>query len=156
METRPIDIDIDVHKAIEAERRDFTETDNSVLRRLLGIEDDDLASVSAKEKRAWCGKGHSAGLWLPHGTDLRLRYNTTNLEGVVDDGALVFNGERFSSPSGVRQLCRTRKGEVPHLNGKTIIDARLPGSSEWVRLDALEERLKMKVTVEGKAAYAHG
>ncbi|WP_304951456.1 hypothetical protein [Sulfitobacter sp.] len=141
MHTRTIEIDIDVHKAIELAREDFTETDNSVLRRMLGI-DAEEALNSPDEGRPWVGKGHSSGFVLPHGTALRLQYNTTNLDGCVDDGALVFSGERFASPSGARQLCRTKDGRVPHLNGKTIIEARLPESTEWVRLDALERRMK--------------
>jgi len=140
MKTRTIEIDIDVHKAIELAREDFNETDNSVLRRMLGI-DVDIIPKASNACRPWVGKGYSSGLTLPHGTELRLQYNTTNLAGVVDDGALVFNGERFSSPSGTRKLCRTKDGRIPHLNGKTIIEARLPETSDWIRLDALERRM---------------
>lgn len=152
MKTRAIDIDIDVHKAIEAARKDFSEPDNSVLRRLLGIDATSQLSLrSVERKRPWIGKGHSRGLNLPHGTELRLHYNATNLNGIVEDGALVFEGKAYGSPSGVaRELCRTKKGDKTHLNGKSIIEARLPGEANWVGLTLLQKR----ILKEAKAAAA--
>lgn len=138
MQTRNIDIDIDVHKAIELGRNEFGETDNAVLRRLLGIEG--AGSTIAKEGRPWIGTGHSSGLKLPHGTELQLHYTTTNLEGFIDNGEFVFGEHRFTSPSGARVLCRTKDGRIPHLNGKAIIRAKLPGTKEWVKLTELQAR----------------
>ena len=65
MKTRSIEIDIDVHKAIEIARMDFSEPDNSVLRRLLGIDGEQQPAQPAKEGQSWIGKGQSAGLTLP-------------------------------------------------------------------------------------------
>ena len=43
---QPIMIDLEVHKAIEAERRSFDERPNAILRRLLGLDHQELAAVS--------------------------------------------------------------------------------------------------------------
>lgn len=45
---KPIEIDLDVHRFIEAGRMDFDETPNTILRRLLGIEKMDAVSSSPK------------------------------------------------------------------------------------------------------------
>lgn len=143
MKTRAIDIDIDVHKAIEAARKDFSEPDNSVLRRLLGIDATPQAQLRSVGKgRPWIGKGHSTGLDLPHGTELRLHYNTTNLDGVVDDGRLVFEGQAYGTPSAAaNELCLTKKGTKTQLNGKTVMHGRLPGETDWVLLADLQKRM---------------
>ena len=43
---QPIMIDLEVHKAIEAERRNFDERPNAILRRLLGLDHEEMAAVS--------------------------------------------------------------------------------------------------------------
>ncbi|WP_018065677.1 hypothetical protein [Martelella mediterranea] len=149
MQTRSIEIDFDVHKAIELERRGFDETPNEVLRRMLGIDVSavqrsarSLAASPIAEGRSWVGKGKSAGLMLPHGTDLQMVYNGQHFTGHVDNGSLVLEGQRFSSPSGAAdELCRTRDGKKTSLNGKELIQVRLPGESEWQLLKAYEQQL---------------
>lgn len=151
MTMRTIEIDFEVHKAIELERRGFDEAPNTALRRLLGIAPAENEESVARETvaapsaagRPWVGKGHSTGLTLPHGTELQMDYNGQRFTGRVDNGALVFEGQSFSSPSGAAdELCRTKDGRKTSLNGKELISARLPGETDWVLLKALERRLK--------------
>lgn len=151
MQTRSIDIDFEVHKAIELERRSFDETPNEALRRMLGIDASETQRPESESVtplangRPWVGKGKSTGLILPHGTDLQMDYNGQRFTGRVDNGFLVVEGQRFSSPSGAAdELCRTRDGRKTSLNGKELIQVRLPGGSGWVLLKEYEQRLRRK------------
>lgn len=161
MQTRTIEIDFQVHKAIELERQSFEETPSDVLRRMLGIDSakrDETANISSPKQtqptialagkgRPWVGKGKSTGLTLPHGTELQMDYNGQRFTGHVENGSLVIEGQRFSSPSGAAdELCRTKDGRRTSLNGKELIHARLPGESNYVLLKTYERRLKQQRT----------
>lgn len=156
MQTRMIEIDFQVHQMIELERQSFEDTPNAVLRRKYGLEDLKPNEPLRADQRTsaptlhtitsaghpWKGKGKSTGLVLPHGTDLRMSYNDQLYTGRVDSGSLVFEGQRFSSPSGAaNELCRTRDGRKTNLNGKDIITARLPGETKWALLKDIENRM---------------
>lgn len=144
MDTRTIEIDFEVHKAIELARKSFAETDNAVLRGLLGIDAQQAGPVTTVPVgRPWVGKGKSTGLTLPHGTELELDYNGQRFVGRVDNGALILDGRRFSSPSGAAdELCRTKDGRRTSLNGKELIRVRLPNESEFALLKEYERRLR--------------
>lgn len=149
---RTIEIDFEVHKAIELERQSFDEAPNTALRRLLGIapaapeetaEPETPPASPPTAGNSWVGKGQSKGLTLPHGTELQMDYNGQRFSGRVDNGALVFEGRRFSSPSGAAdELCRTKDGRKTSLNGKELISALLPGETDWVLLKNYEWRLR--------------
>ena len=151
MTMRTIEIDFEVHKAIELERRSFDEVPNTALRRLLGIapaEAEETAEPTTPAApppagRPWVGKGHSTGLTLPHGSELQMDYNGQRFTGRVDSGALVFEGRSFTSPSGAADdLCRTKDGRKTSLNGKELISVRVPGETDWVLLKTLERRMR--------------
>ena len=76
-----IEIDFEVYKLIEAERRSFGEPRNDALRRLLGLAapKEDLAPATniPSGARSWSGEG----VTLQHGTKLRMRYNGRTHEG---------------------------------------------------------------------------
>lgn len=148
METTTIEIDFDVHKRIEMERKGFSETPNQVLRRLLSIGEPERLQITPKLDgggRPWIGKGRSAGLELPHGTELEYHYNDQHFKGRVADGQLVVEGQAFSSPSGAAvALCRTKDGEPTNLNGKAICHIRLPGAKNFVQLLEYERQQKRK------------
>ncbi len=145
MMMRSIEIDFEVHKAIEMERLSFDETPNIALRRLLGMGPAASKQVESPPAsgRPWVGKGQSSGLTLPHATDLRMDYNGQRFIGQVENGALVFEGKHFSSPSGAADgLCRTKKGRRTSLNGKELISVCFPGETDWVLLKTHEQRSK--------------
>ncbi len=151
MTMRTIEIDFEVHKAIELERRSFDEAPNTALRRLLGIapakaresSKPEVAPPPSPAGRSWVGKGHSAGLALPHGTELQMDYNGQRFMGRVDNGSIMFEGQKFTSPSGAAdELCRTRAGNKTSLNGKELISAQLPGETDWVLLKTLQRRMQ--------------
>src|SRR5690348_4983985 len=94
-----IEIDFDVHKAIEMARQSFSETPNDVLRRLLKI---GQGAGSLPETgpprgsgRPWSGKG----VVLPHGTRLRMEYNGRSHSGEIIDGQWHVESGVYGSPS---------------------------------------------------------
>jgi hypothetical protein len=126
-EFRTIEIDFDVHKKMEAERRSFTETPNEVLRRLLGIK----GSAPVASGRPWSGDG----VTLPHGTELRMEYNGAVYNGRVEDGQWLVEGKRFNSPSGAAGVARTRAGKRTKLDGWVYWQVRQPGEHDWKRIE---------------------
>ncbi|MCE7026488.1 hypothetical protein [Jiella avicenniae] len=131
---RAIEIDFDVHKAIEAERRSFSERPNDALRRLLGLPKRDVdateqnAANNGMQGRAWLGDG----VTLPHGTKVRMTYNKTDHTGEIVDGMWVVGGRAFDSPSGAASgVGRTKKGTPTRLDGWGYWNAQLPGETGW-------------------------
>ena len=130
-----IEIDFDVHKRIETERRSFSETPNEVLRRLLLI---DSAPIPSSEARAWSGKG----VWLPHGSEIRMEYNGRVHSGVIQDGEWVVEGEKYKSPSGAATgVARTKSGKQTNLDGWNYWQFRRPGEAHWTPIRALKARV---------------
>ena len=141
---RTVAIDLDIHKAIEAERTSFAETRNDILRRLLGLPamadhrkaDNDGIQHDVPGPGCWSGKGAI----LPAGTDLRMAYNGETYIAVIDDGSWLIDGERHSSPSGAASaVARTRSGNRVNLDGWEYWHYRIPGTDEWRSLKSLKE-----------------
>ena len=126
---RMIEVDFDVHRLIEMERRSFDETENTVLRRLLKLgPPTDVQRPEAKSLRSW-SKG---GLTLPHGTELRMEYNGLLHVGRIVDGAWEVEGHREKSPSGAASaVARTKDGGQVNINGKSYWQVRRPGETTW-------------------------
>lgn len=144
-ELRTIEIDFDVHKVIEAERRSFTEPPNAALRRLLKLRE---ASRPEARKplntngRAWSGEG----VIIPHGTPVRMHYNGRLFEGHVIDGKWVIEGKSFDSPSGAASgTAITKKGKKTRLDGWIYWEAQLHGS--WTHIHSLRRKAGGEVTV---------
>ena len=131
---RQIDIDLEVHKRIELAKRSFSETENEVLRRLLGIETTKPHLIQAG--RPWSGKG----VVLPHGTELQMGYNGQLHHGRIDEGRWLVEGESFSSPSAAAGgVALTKAGKRPSLDGWVYWKVKLPEDSQWVPLATLRE-----------------
>jgi hypothetical protein len=135
---RTIEIDFDVHKCIEAERRSFDEPPNVALRRLLrlGAPAKPVTVSSAETGEPWKGDG----VILPHGTALRMPYDrgTQKYKGRIENGKWHINGKNFESPSGAAsELAVTKKGKATKLNGWNYWEVKRPGDSQWIPLRAL-------------------
>lgn len=127
---RRIEIDTDVQQLIESARRDYNESDNDILRRLLGLADGvpRLAPSPGNVPGAW----HRKGVTLLPGTELRMRLEERVHHGFVRSGKLWFEGRSFDSPS----RAATFVADGP-LNGWMAIEARPRGWKQWVVLDVL-------------------
>ena len=137
---RSVEIDFDVHKLIEAERRSFAETPNTVLRRLLGLgESKEQVNANSEEDRtpmsgAWSGKG----VTLPAGTKLRMEYRGQQHFGVIKAASWVVDGNRYRSPSAAAGgSARTKKGTQTYLDGWKYWWIKRPGDERWLPLKAL-------------------
>ena len=132
---RSIDVDFDVHQAIELERSSFAETPNDVLRRLLKMIAPSAAAPSAEiTGRPWSRKG----VTLPHGTRLRMQYNGCQYTGTVENGEWVVEGERFKTPSGAAShVAVTKDGNRTNLDGWIYWYANRPGDTDWIAIKQL-------------------
>lgn len=127
LKTRSISIDFAIHQLIETNRTSFEESENEVLRRLLGLPNAPVATPPAAKLRHpsrsnhlrtflddpelspnSLGNGRTSGRsWsyggvdLPEGTALSLEYSEVKKEacGLVRNGAWEIEGEQFFSPS---------------------------------------------------------
>jgi hypothetical protein len=130
---RTIEIDFDIHKLIEAERRSFDDPPNAVLRRLLKLPD------KANEQTVSAGRPWSSdGAVLPHGTSVRMTYSQKLIEGEIVDGKWVSEGRSFDTPSAAASaIATTKDGQNTTLNGWNYWKAKKPGSTEWVSINNL-------------------
>ncbi len=137
---KTIEIDFDVHRVIELERKGFEEPENAALRRLLKLPEvpHDERHVSANPPevaagkilhgRPWSGKG----VTLPHGTELRMAYRGQIVRGFIDEGVWVVEGKRTISPSDAAgSAVVTKNGERPSLNGWVYWEVKRPNDANW-------------------------
>lgn len=138
-EFRTVEIDFDVHKLIEAERKSFAETPNEALRRLLGLPTR-VRSKSLKAidgQRSWSGEG----VTLPHGTILKMRYNGRQHEGEIVDGKWIINSKVFNSPSGAASgVAITKRGKKTRLDGWIYWEVKVPGDTAWVPISGMRRK----------------
>lgn len=130
---KTIEIDFDVHKAIELERKSFDETANAALRRLLGLPS--CGAQSGQDVgRPWVGKG----VTLPHSTEVRMEYNGREHWGAIQNGSWLVEGRTYGSPSAAAGgAARTKAGKKPSLDGWNYWRVKLPGEESWHSLKAL-------------------
>ena len=138
-----IDIDWDIHKRIEAERRSFDEAPYIALRRLLQLPQ--LKPATAPETRA-IGTGipwTDDGVMVPHGSLARMEYSRGSqvYEGQFLNGKLVVNGQSFDSLSAAANaLAVTKDGKKTSLNGWNYWKAKFPGETKWRSLNDMRSR----------------
>jgi len=128
-----IEIDFDVYKMIEAERRGFDDPPLAALRRLLKMPEAPKAAASEPSSgRPWTYKN----VVLEHGTQLRMRYNHRTHEGRIVDGRWLVEGEFHDSPSGAAVgVARTKDGKQTALNGWDYWEVKKPRSDKWLPIN---------------------
>ena len=119
-----IEIDFDVFKEITARRVSEKITANDVLREAFGLPRIDVEKRSAAPSggRPWVTKGVS----FPDGTEFRATHKGLEYRGVVKDGALVLNGNRFSSSSSAARSITNNS-----VNGWIFWECKMPGQDRW-------------------------
>jgi hypothetical protein len=146
---KTIEIDFDIHRLIELERRDFDEPENTALRRLLKLPEQNIPTPEAAREhkgsfstqkengRPWSGKG----VILPHGTELRMEYRGQIVRGAIDDATWLVEGVRTTSPSDAAgSAVLTKNGERPSLNGWVYWEVRRPGDGQWRALKSVKAK----------------
>ena len=145
---KTIEIDFDVHRLIELERRGFEEPENAALRRLLKLPEavetmQEMAladTTKANQKNLGNGAAWSwKGVALPHATELRMEYRGQMVRGRVEHGKWVVEGNSYTSPSDAAgSSVKTKSGERPSLNGWLYWEVKRPGDSTWRKLKGLK------------------
>lgn len=132
-EFHTLSIDFEVFKALTARLESPNDTYNEVLRRLLDLRQVPSAAkhVALTDARSWV----VGGATFPHGTEFRARYKGQTYSARVEDGALLYNSQRFESPSPA--AAAITKNSV---NGWLFWECRLPGRSQWVSMKSLRSR----------------
>ena len=133
---KTIQIGLEVHKAIEAERRSLAEPENVILMRLLQLNALEQSESAPRSRPGPVWK--KDGVELPEGTELKATYSEQIVLGVVSGGKWVIKGKAFSSPSmALIESVTTRDGRRTNLNGWNHWTVRRPGEREFVRLATL-------------------
>ena len=137
-QTTTIEIDFDVHKAIEVNRNSFADTPNTVLRRLLGVDVQALKAVPT-------GKPYTyQHMELPHGTEARMTYNNVVYTARIEDGFWITeDGGRHKSPSGAASAVGvTKDGGRTKLDGWTYWYVKKPGSPDYIHINDIWKATK--------------
>lgn len=142
-----IEIDFDVFKEITVRRKNEDTTPNDVLRELFGLElVQKPITQKAKSGKDWVWKG----VVFPHGTEFRTKssYKGQMHYGRVDNGSLVINDKKFSSPSGAAMEITGNS-----VDGWYFWECKLPGKQNWqiinsLRKDILPRSLARHLTPE--------
>ncbi|MBI2970277.1 MAG: DUF2924 domain-containing protein [Gammaproteobacteria bacterium] len=122
---RNIEVDFDVFKALTLRRSSEEVTENDVLRELLGLPTRRSGTgmpAPGSTQGAWVSKG----VTFPPGTEFRANYKGQTYLARVENGALVWNGERFGSPSAAAVSVTGN-----NVNGWNFWECRLPGQASW-------------------------
>lgn len=133
-----IEIDWDIHRMIEGERRSFDEPPYIALRRLLKLPESKVASVAATAAVPGGIPWTESGVSVPHGSLARMEYGrgSQTYEGQFLNGRLVVEGQQFDSLSAAANaLAVTKEGKKPSLNGWLYWKVRFPGETKWRSLN---------------------
>lgn len=134
-----IEVDWDIYKMIQTERRSFDEPDYVALRRLLKLPGPkESPAPNAELGLSWM----EDGVEVPHGSLARMEYlrGSQVYEGRFLNGKLVVNGKSFSSLSAAaKALAKTRDGSNPSLNGWLYWKTQFPGDTVWRSLESMRQ-----------------
>jgi hypothetical protein len=140
-----IEIDWDIHKLIEAERRGFDEPPYVALRRLLKMPPITPAPEQLRLEPVSAGiPWTEEGVTVPHGSAARMEYDRGRqiYEGQFLNGRLVVNGQTFKTLSAAASaLALTKDGTHTNLNGWNYWHAKFPGETKWRFLRDFRRRL---------------
>ncbi|MHB9072906.1 MAG: hypothetical protein ACYC6G_05225 [Desulfobaccales bacterium] len=127
-----IEIDFDVFKEITIRRKNEGITPNDVLRELFGLEPRQGPTMQKVQSgKPWVVKG----VVFPHGTEFRGSFKGQMYFAKVDDGFLVLNDKKFSSPSAAAIEVKGYQED-----GWRFWECKLPGNQSWQSINTLRSR----------------
>ena len=141
-----IEIDFDVFKAITVRRKHAGITPNDVLREVFGLEPrQDPVKQKAHSGKPWVVKG----VVFPHGTEFRKSYKGQMYYARIDDGSLLLNGKKFSSPSAAAMSITKNSTD-----GWKFWECKMPGNHNWQIIISLRKDLMARsLTAEELAEF---
>lgn len=130
MDVKRIEIDLEVHKEIESRRRSFGQTQNDILRDLLGLgtADEKTTNTMGETGPVWRYKN----IPFPVGLELRSQYNRVNHTALVVEHGIEYKGEVFTSPSGAAVEAAGNS-----VNGWRFWSYYDKGAGRWKSIDSL-------------------
>ena len=144
MQTKKIDIDIDVYKLIESYRIDLNETENDILKRVLYQNEypennsNFIKEVNTlqnlfinKEGLFW------KGVLLKNGLKLRKLSKDKSYQATVINGRIIYNNQEFFSPSAAGV-----SASGTSVNGWTFWEYYNEEIDRWELLDNLRKTKK--------------
>jgi len=118
-----IEIDFDVFKEITRLRETEHMTPNDVLRNLFKLKSKQNKNIpDVSVGKSWVVKE----VIFPHGTEFSAIYKGQEFKAIVDNGALLLKGKRFSSPSSAAVSITGNP-----VNGWVFWKCKLPGKQSW-------------------------
>jgi hypothetical protein len=125
-----VEIDFEVYKELTLRRESPEMTENDVLREIFDLPKESTASRSDGEGTAkpWVWKR----VRFPHGTKFRAEYKGQTYRARAEDGAMVYDGNRFKSPSPAAGAVTGNS-----VNGWTFWECKLPGSNDWKQMSEI-------------------
>ena len=151
MSLQKIDVDWDIYRMIENERRGFDEPQYVALRRLLKLPELAPVSAAASEPAPASSLGVpwvEDGVQVPHGARARMSYlrNTQHYEGQFLGGKLVVGSVGYSTLSAAANaVAVTKDGSRTQLNGWNYWEAQFPGETKWRSLKDMRDRVRPRV-----------
>ena len=141
-----IEIDFDVFKEITVRRKHAGITPNDVLREVFGLEPrQEPLPQKAQSGKPWVVKG----VVFPQGTEFRSSYKGQMYYARVDDGSLVLNDKKFSSPSAA-----AIEVTGSSVNGWVFWECKLPEKQNWQSINILRKRsMSRSLTPEELAEF---
>lgn len=136
-----IEVDFEVYKTLTFKRESEAHSYNDVLRSLLGLKPVRTGNRADSGGRSWV----TEGVQFPHGTDFRMKHKTSFHYGKVEDGALVVDGQRFTS---VSRAARHVTGNS--VNGWILWWAKRPGDDDFRSISSLRQKTQGKSFEEFK------
>lgn len=114
-----IELDFDVWQALQAARKSEADSTSAVIRRAMNLPE------PQKQRRPWITKDGT----FHDGTPFKAEYKGGEYYSKVVDGALVFEGERFKSPSAA-----ARKITGGAVNGRVFWKFKIKGDDPetWI------------------------
>ena len=134
-----IEVDWDIYKMVETERRSFDEPHYVALRRLLKLP---ILKVSPQPETETGRPWVEDGVEVPHGSLARMEYlrGSQVYEGRFLNGKLVVNGKSYEALSAAAStLAQTKHGSKPSLNGWLYWKVKFPGETTWRSLEEMRQ-----------------
>jgi hypothetical protein len=132
----------EIHKLVEATRRNAIETDHTVMLRLLSL----------PAETGWQGDG----VFLPSGTELRMVYRGIEHLGCIAGWAWHVEGRSSYSPSAAAGGCAlTRDERHPNLNGWRCWAVKRPADEHWISLWTLRSKVRRSRHLQRKELRAN-
>lgn len=128
---RSIEIDFDVYKELTARRKTENVTYNDVLRTLLRMGPiEELEEAPAESKSPLIVQG----VRFEHGQRFRAKHKGQTYNAEIDDGFLVYDGKRYTSPS-MAGIAVTGY----NINGWRFWECYVESENKWIKIDRLRK-----------------